>query len=190
MNWTRKCIVSLLRILLTASVIVPAAFGDHDEHKEKRQHPKGNPEQTGHQGKRSLKTVSNPAYKENCGACHFAYPPELLPSGSWSKILAALPDHFGESVEVDPEAGKTIGEYLRAESAESSSAATALKIMKSIRNQTPQRITEIPYIQKMHHEVNQNVFKRESIGSLSNCAACHTTVENGIFDDDYVKIPK
>jgi hypothetical protein len=105
MNWIRRCITSLLEILLTASVIVPAAFADHHEHREKRQHKKGDHEQTEHQGKRSLKTVGNPAYKEHCGACHFAYPTALLPSGSWSKILAALPDHLGESVELDPEAG-------------------------------------------------------------------------------------
>ena len=83
-----------------------------------------------------------------------------------------------------------MGDYLKADAAERSLAATAMKIMKSIGNQTPQRITEIPYIQKKHHEVSQNVIKRESIGSLSNCAACHTTFEKGIFDDDYVKIPK
>jgi hypothetical protein len=190
MDRTRKCIVSSLGILLTTSVIVLDAFADHDEHREKRQHQKGDHEQNEHQEKRGIKIVNHTAYKENCGACHFAYPPELLPSGSWSKILAALPDHFGESVEIDPEAGKTIGEYLKADAAEGSSAATAVKIMKSIGNQTPQRITEIPFIQKKHREISQNVIKRESIGSLSKCSACHTTAEKGIYADDYVKIPK
>ena len=32
--------------------------------------------------------------------------------------------------------------------------------------------------------------KRESIGSLSNCLACHITAEEGIYEDDNVKIPK
>ena len=190
MNRTRRCIVSFPVILLTTSVLFTAAFADHDEHKEKREHQKGDHKQNEHREKRDLKIVNHTAYKENCGACHFAYPPELLPSGSWSKIVADLPDHFGESVEIDPEAGKTIGDYLKADAAERSSAATAVKIMKSIGNQTPQRITEIPYIQKKHREVSQNVIKRESIGSLSNCSACHTTAEKGIYDDDYVKIPK
>jgi len=34
------------------------------------------------------------------------------------------------------------------------------------------------------------VFKRESIGALANCMACHLTTEKGIYDDDNVKIPK
>ncbi|MBU0973733.1 MAG: diheme cytochrome c, partial [Proteobacteria bacterium] len=39
-------------------------------------------------------------------------------------------------------------------------------------------------------EISPDVLNRESIGSLSNCIACHTTAEDGIYDDDNVKIPK
>ncbi len=45
--------------------------------------------------------------------------------------------------------------------------------------------TEIPYILEKHDEVDPNVFKNKSIGSLSNCQACHTTVEKGIYEDDH-----
>jgi hypothetical protein len=62
--------------------------------------------------------------------------------------------------------------------------------MRSLGGLTPLRITEIPYIREKHHEVSPNVLKRQSIGSLSNCSACHTTAERGIFEDDYVVIPK
>ncbi|MDZ7696298.1 MAG: hypothetical protein U5R49_04980 [Deltaproteobacteria bacterium] len=31
--------------------------------------------------------------------------------------------------------------------------------------------------------------ERESIGSFSNCAACHTTAEKGTYDDDGIQIP-
>ena len=44
--------------------------------------------------------------------------------------------------------------------------------------------------QKNHHEISQKVLKRESVGSLSNYLACHTTAEKGIYSDDNVKIPK
>ena len=62
--------------------------------------------------------------------------------------------------------------------------------MKSIGSQTPLRITQVPYIQREHHKIQPSVFERESIGSFSNCAACHTTAEKGIYDDDAVTIPK
>jgi hypothetical protein len=64
------------------------------------------------------------------------------------------------------------------------------QIMRSLGNQVPLRITDIAYIRKKHHEISPNVLKRESIGSLSNCFACHTTAENGIYEDDNVNIPK
>ena len=62
--------------------------------------------------------------------------------------------------------------------------------MRCLGGQVPIRITDIPYIRKKHHELDPAIFKRKSIGSLSNCIACHTTAENGIYDDDDVKIPE
>jgi len=52
------------------------------------------------------------------------------------------------------------------------------------------RITDTPYIREKHHELDPEVLKRKSIGSLSNCIACHTTAEKGIYEDDNVKIPQ
>ena len=62
--------------------------------------------------------------------------------------------------------------------------------MRSLGNQVSMRITDTPYIIEKHDEVTPGVFKRESIGSLSHCIACHKTAENGIYEDDNVKISK
>ena len=35
--------------------------------------------------KKYISPVNSPTYEEECGACHFPYQPELLPSGSWKK---------------------------------------------------------------------------------------------------------
>jgi hypothetical protein len=177
------------------------AWADHDDHKEKRWHQrlsdrdddddhKQDRNGSRHSSKRYLNPVNNATYKEHCGACHSPYLPELLPSSSWGKIMAGLGDHFGEAVELDPDSQKIIGEYLKNNACEQSSAKRAVKIMRSLGSLTPLRITEIPYIREKHHEVSPNVLKRKSIGSLSNCSACHTTAERGIFEDDYVVIPK
>ncbi len=40
--------------------------------------------------------AENPLYSEECGACHLAYPPSLLPQASWRGIMDGLADHFGE----------------------------------------------------------------------------------------------
>ena len=164
---------------------------DHDDENDNGRHRKRKRERNrGNDHNESyLRQVNNPYYEEECGACHFVYQPELLPSASWVKILENLDDHFGEMIELDDDSRKTIAAYLKSNSAEYSSAKRAVKIMRSLRNQVPLKITDIPYIIEKHHEISPNILKRESIGSLSNCIACHTTAEKGIYEDDNVKIP-
>ena len=136
-----------------------------------------------------LAPVDNPTYKEVCGACHFTYQPGLLPSSSWEKILAALNNHKGTSLDIPPESKAVISEYLSANAAEHSSAKRSVKILKSLKGQTPLRITETPYIKKKHDDIKAEVFERESIGSRSNCPACHTTAKDGIYREKFVVIP-
>jgi hypothetical protein len=191
-----------------ANGVCYTALADHDEHREKRWYQKifdwdddhDNDDDGHHTSNRRgskhsskhLNPVSNPTYKEECGACHFAYQPELLPSGSWEKILAGLTDHNGEEIEIDQESKKIISEYLKANSAEYSSAKRAVKITRSLRGQTPMRITDVPYIRHKHEDddIPADAFMRKSVGSMSNCIACHTTAENGIYDEDHVVIPQ
>ena len=162
-----------------------AADDDKGRHRErKRERHRGDDHYES-----SLKQVDNSTYKEACGACHFVYQPELLPSGSWVKILANLEDHFGQTVELDDDSKRIISDYLKSNGAENSSAKRAVKIVRSIGNQYPVRITDTPYIREKHHKISSDVLKRKSIGSLSNCPACHKTAESGIYDDDNVIIP-
>jgi len=55
------------------------------------------------------------------------------------------------------------------------------KIMRSLGNQVPMRISDIPYIREKRHELDPAIFKHESVGSLANCTACHITAEKGIY---------
>jgi hypothetical protein len=139
--------------------------------------------------KKSVGIVNNPTYREQCGSCHFAYQPALLPSGSWGKILSRLADHNEESVVIEESDIKIIKEYLEKNAAEHSSAKRAIKILKSLDGQKPEKITDVPYIRRKHDDVKEDVFKRESIGSPANCVACHTTAEDGVYEDDNVRIP-
>jgi Dihaem cytochrome c len=189
---------SRLIILAFSFFLALSVFQDisaDDDHYKKRHRYRGGSQEVDddhddHDRDADLKPVTDQTYKEACGQCHFAYQPELLPSASWLKILNQLNDHFGEEIEIDPDTRKIISDYLKSNGAESSSAKPARKIMRSLANNAPLRITEIPYIREKHHEISASVLKRKSIGSLSNCSACHTTAEQGIYDDDRVKIPQ
>jgi len=176
-----------LAVFMTATVtvlalVVGTAFSDHGRRRYRRRHQD--------HGSKHLAPVTNPVYKQHCGACHFVYQPALLPSGSWVKILAQMDKHFGRQVELDPGPRKIITVYLTANAAEHSPAKRARRIMRCLGTATPRRITDIPYIRRKHRKLSADVFKRPKIGSFSNCAACHTSAARGVYDDDDVRIPR
>lgn len=143
---------------------------------------------------KGVKPVDNESYLDECGACHFAYPPGLLPEQSWDKLLTptALEDHFGENAELDADVLNPIVAYVKANSADKSYYKRSRKINYAIEHsdEAPLRITEVKYIKRKHHEIPEDfVIGNDDVQSFSNCNACHTKAEDGIFDDDTVSIP-
>ncbi len=132
------------------------------------------------------------AYKTECGACHFAYLPGLLPERSWRKLLSAagLAQHFGENAEL-PEARRTeIVGFLVANAADRVPFSLAKKIVASLPSgQTPLRITDVPYIRRKHREIPAKRLEHPQVRGLSYCDACHRKADAGYFDDDGVDIP-
>ncbi|HEY5994351.1 MAG TPA: diheme cytochrome c [Gallionellaceae bacterium] len=140
-----------------------------------------------------VKPVDNKQYKEECGSCHFAYQPGLLPEKSWEKLLTAagLHDHFGEVADLDKETLQAIREYVLANSAEKSYYKIARKITIATEDgPAPLRITEVRYIKRKHNDIPAKMVKdNKDVKSLSYCNACHTKAEKGIFKEDTVSIP-
>jgi hypothetical protein len=168
-----------LAVLLTCSVAVSVLASEDRE---------GSPK-----GKSSsiLGPVTNSAYLKECGACHFAFQPQLLPKRSWEKIMGSLENHFGDSATLDEATRSGILDYLVKNSADKSSSKVSGKLLASIgKSEAPIRITDTGYFKRKHDEVRAAVFKRKSIGTASNCVACHLTAEKGDFDEHKVKIPK
>lgn len=134
--------------------------------------------------------VTNDLYKEECGSCHFAYPPGLLPSASWEKVMAGLEDHFGDNAELLPDTHKTLLAYLSENSAVTSGPRRESRIARSAAAKAPLRITEVPYIRREHDEIPNRMIKANAkVGSLSNCNACHTRAEAGSFREREIRIP-
>lgn len=129
--------------------------------------------------------LNNPLYTEECGSCHMAYPPQLLPPASWHKIMENLNDHFGENAELDADTRSRIENYL----AETSGKRPYRKILRNLGNATPTRITELPYFIHEHDEIPARLIgDNENIASISQCNACHRGAEQGQFDEDDVFI--
>ena len=45
--------------------------------------------------------VTDPATLSECGSCHLAFPPSMLPAASWTRMMAELQDHFGDDASLD-----------------------------------------------------------------------------------------
>lgn len=122
-------------------------------------------------------------YTQECASCHMAYPPALLPRASWQRTMASLNKHHGVDASLDAVSQKKISQWL------SENAGTGQRI----KQEPPQdRITQSEWFLRKHnsHEVPASVWKRASIGSPSNCNACHAKAAQGDFEEDNVRIPK
>jgi len=174
-----KPTIIITSILISASLLtIPLVFSD-DDWREYKQQSLG------------VASVSTPLYKEECGSCHMAYAPGLLPARSWQKMMTRLDDHFGDNAELETEVNKTITDFLVNNSADKSKYRRSRKLINSLnKNDTPLRITEIPYFKHEHHEIPAKmVTANPQVNSLSNCNACHAKAEQGLFDEHSIRIP-
>ena len=135
--------------------------------------------------------VKNEQYKEECGSCHFAYQPSLLPSRSWQQLMAQLEDHFGENAELEANTQKTLTDYLVNHSANFSPDRLAVNLMRRLaKNKTPLRITEMPYLKHEHNKIPKKmVTGNAEVKSLSYCDKCHTQAESGSYLEKDIRIP-
>jgi hypothetical protein len=140
-----------------------------------------------------VKPVTNITYKNECGACHFAYQPGLLPAKSWEKLLTpqALHNHFGEVADLDKDTLHVIFDYAIQNSADKSYYKRSRTVVAATEGiEAPMRITDVRYIKRKHHDIPERMIKgNKDVKSLSNCGACHTQAEQGVYNADTVSIP-
>ncbi len=131
--------------------------------------------------KNNIAPVDNVLYQKECGSCHFAYQPALLPKRSWEKTMETLQDHFKTDASLDEKDTQTLLEYL------TKNAPTNLRSLST--SQTPLRISDTPYFKKEHRKIPTKFISQKELGSISNCVACHRTADKGIYSERAINIP-
>lgn len=157
-NFTRALAVAML--LTAAAMSVAYADDDDDEYKF---------------------NVNNAKWKSECGACHVAYPPGLLPAESWRAIMSGLDKHFGSNAGLDAASASEITAFL---------VKNARKDGRGSSGEPLLRITETRWFKSEHSEVAARHWNSPKVKSRANCGACHTTADSGDFSEDKVKIPR
>ena len=125
-------------------------------------------------------TESNPKWKSECGSCHVAYPPQLLPASSWRAIMSGLDKHFGSDASLDAQTLAEVSAFLE-QNAGRERAVSAKPVL---------RITETRGFLREHDEVSRSVWTSPKVKSPSNCTACHKGADNGDFSERGVRIPR
>lgn len=179
----RKAGIMTVIMIIGSLAIAGVAIGDDD----RGEHHGG-----GRLGRRlDVAPVSNELYAKECGSCHFAYQPGLLPARSWKKMMGTLDKHFGDNAELDAETQNALTAWLVANSAETSGYKASVKILNSIKpNEEPLAISKTAYFVRKHHEVPERMVKgNQQVKSFAACAKCHTAADKGSYDEHEVNIP-
>ncbi len=126
-------------------------------------------------------SANNPKWKTECGACHLAYPPQLLPAESWRAMMTQLDKHFGADASLDVKTAGEIRAFLEANAGGNKREATGKPTL---------RITETRWFKHEHDEVPARVWSSPAVKQPSNCAACHTQAERGDFSERSLRVPR
>ncbi len=135
----------------------------------------------------------NEVWRSECGDCHLAFHPVLLPARSWQRMMDEQEEHFDEDLALDEDTIAEITEFLVANSSENSDTEVAHKINADVpADAVPLRITEIGYWKSKHsdHHIDERYWKSSKVKSKVNCGACHRDAEQGWFEDSNMVLPK
>jgi hypothetical protein len=128
--------------------------------------------------------VADPVVKEECGSCHLAFAPSMLPASSWKRMMGELDKHFGDNASVDAATAERITRYLVANAGDTAGQRYSGKLLKGVNpGSAPQRITELPKWVSEHRKVPDWEWRHKEVRSKANCAACHTAAEQGYYED-------
>lgn len=124
-------------------------------------------------------------YVDECAACHFAYPPGMLPVSSWLGIMRGLEDHFEENAETDAETVAYLTDYLEENALMPGQPSIWSMLLRNMPSEPPLRITELPGFRQAH-ESELELMEATNMGMpfFSPCEDCHRQAEQGLFDKE------
>jgi len=190
-------VIGILSIASISTVMSSSEWGEREnEARFKRQyesegHENGTLKGAWLESRMDVRPVENETYRSECGGCHFAYQPGLLPQHDWERIMVTLDDHYGDDASLDETEATEIRGYLLANAADraSQSRARAFSAGSNAGDMLP-RITNTSYFRREHYEIPARLVRDNGeVGSFSNCQACHRNADAGIYNEHQVVIP-
>jgi hypothetical protein len=125
-----------------------------------------------------LVVPTSSVWQKECGACHLAYPPSLLPARSWRAIMGTLDKHYGTDASLDAKSAAEVSAVLE-QYAGRDRGVTATN-----------RITDTAWFRREHREVPAATWKHAEVKSAANCGACHQGADRGDYGERSVRLPR
>jgi len=122
-----------------------------------------------------------PAYVEECGSCHVAFPGRMLDATSWRAVLGGLPQHFGVDASLDPQTLIPIRGYLESSARSEPTSADGKPLL---------RITETRWFRHEHDEVPARLWQEPGALKPSDCTACHQGANTGSYAEREIRLPR
>ena len=191
----KKTLISLFVATAVSTAVVGLVADEYDERHEAHDREHGERDRDDNHGRGSGSAyLSDPQYalyKSECGDCHMAYPPSMLPAPSWRGMMGSLEDHFGDNAELDIATAEQLSLFLARNAAGKRRDEYSERAWRATRDRSPlMRITETDYFRGQHHEIPAKlVTGNPAVGSFSRCEACHRGADQGDFDEHGVRIP-
>lgn len=136
--------------------------------------------------------ATDPTYLKECGSCHFAYSPGLLPARSWEAHMGRLEKHFGESIAMSEPARAAVLRYLTENAADRSAYNGSKVLMERVDPaRTPYRLMDLPLYREMHRIMLEviSIKPKVKVRTLTNCNACHQWAPEGSFGTAELFVP-
>lgn len=128
--------------------------------------------------------VADPLVNAECGSCHLAFSPAMLPARSWQALMGDLRNHFGDDASVDPVTAEKIRRYLVANAADARGQRQGGRLLRGLApERVPLRITELPKWVSEHRELSARSWRDPKVRSRANCTACHVDAALGYYED-------
>lgn len=130
---------------------------------------------------RALALPLLPLYQQECGACHLAYPPALLPAASWQRVMGSLGRHYGSDASLPDATAQTLARWLTTHAGAAHQAG---------QEPPADRITRTAWFTREHREVPGATWQRPAVKSAAQCDTCHRQAQQGDFSERNVRIPR
>jgi cytochrome b len=119
------------------------------------------------------------AWNKECGGCHLAYHPSILPARSWDALLREQHAHFGEDLDLDDDTVRVLHDYATVQAAESHATPLAWKIDSTTPAQAILlRVTDAGYWKRRHAQLGEDDWSRTKRFA---CDGCHLDAAAGSF---------